>query len=111
MPDAIRAARTRRVFQHPKHVAVIKDAIALPYARSLDVLERADEIWQQGLAQARAAVLADQAVAEEIANGRLAHTRARYRNGAGGWLRGVGVLEASRRMAATARLEIIRRQR
>ncbi len=39
LPAAIKAARTRRVLQNPKHVAVIKDAIALHFARSLDTLE------------------------------------------------------------------------
>ena len=66
LPAAIDAARTRRVFQNPKHVGVIKDAIALHYARSLDTLESADRIWQQGIAAARAAYIADRPAMEEL---------------------------------------------
>lgn len=53
LPAAIDAARTRRVLRDLKHVAVIKDAIALHFARSLDTLESADQNWQTTLAAAR----------------------------------------------------------
>jgi len=129
LPAAIDAAQTRRVFQNPKHVSVIKDAIALHYARSLDTLESADRIWQQGIAAARAAYIADRpamaelfrqkhgywasgtAVAEEIADGLLAATQALYDSGAAFRLRVVDVFDEARRMAASANLEIIRPRR
>lgn len=126
LPAAIDAARTRRVFQNPKHVGVIKDAIALHYARSLDTLESADRIWQQGVAAARAAYIADRpameelfrrkhgywaggsAVAEEMADDLLETTRNLYESGAAFRLRVVDVFDEARRMAASANLEIIR---
>src|ERR1700745_134527 len=64
LPAAIDAAHTRRVLQAPKHVAVIKDAIALHFARSLDTLESVKKNWDQTLAAARAAHLADPPVME-----------------------------------------------
>jgi len=126
LPAAIDAARTRRVLQDPKHVAVIKDAIALHFARSLDTLESVNRSWQQTLDTARAAYLADQAameelfyrkhgfaargsaVAEEIADDLLRTAKELYENGAYFRLRVVDVFEEGRRMAASARLEIIR---
>ena len=66
LPAAIKAARTRRVLQNPKHVAVIKDAIALHFARSLDTLESVEQNWQQTLATARAAYIADRPAMEQL---------------------------------------------
>ena len=66
LPAAINAARTRRVLQNPKHVAVIKDAIALHYARSLDTLDSADRVWQEGLVSARERFLADRPMIEHL---------------------------------------------
>ncbi|HEY1915849.1 MAG TPA: hypothetical protein VGH27_09765 [Streptosporangiaceae bacterium] len=43
LPAAIDAAHTCRVLLNPKHVAVIKDAIALYFARSLDTLESVNQ--------------------------------------------------------------------
>jgi hypothetical protein len=129
LPAAIDAARTRRVLQNPRHVEVIKDAIALHFARSLDTLESADRTWRDGLASARARFLADRpsmehlfylkhgfvaagsAVAEEIADDLLKDAMALYQSGAAFRLRVVDVFEATRRMAASARLEIIRPRR
>jgi hypothetical protein len=129
LPAAINAARTRRVLQNPKHVAVVKDAIALHFARSLDTLASVDQTWQQTLATARAAYLADRAMladlfylkhgfvasgsaaAEEIVDDLLSMPRSLYRSGAYFRLRVVDVFEAARTMAASARLEIIRPRR
>jgi Protein of unknown function (DUF4238) len=129
LPAAIKAARTRRVLKDPKHVAVIKDAIALHFARSLDILDSADQNWQQTLATAREAYLANRpamealfylkhgfvasgsAVAEEIADDLLSTATALYQSGAYFRLRVVDVFEETRRMAASARLEIVRPRR
>ena len=116
LPAAIDAARTRRVLRNPHHVEVIKDAIALHYARSLDTLESADRIWQDGLARARAAFLANRqsleqlfylkhgyvasgsAVAEEITNALLKTTKDLYDSGAAFRLRVADVFEEARRI-------------
>jgi len=126
LPAAIRAARTRRVLQQPEHVAVIKDAIALHYARSLDVLDSAEQRWTQTLAQARAVYLANPGwlehlfymkhgyhasgptVHEEIVNDLLAKLTHQYESGAAFRLRVVDVFEETRLMAARGALEIIR---
>jgi Protein of unknown function (DUF4238) len=125
LPAAIRAARTRRVLQNPKHVAVIKDAIALHFARSLDTLESVDQNWQQTLATARAAYVANRhameelfylkhgfvargaAVNEEIADDLLSTATALNQSGAYFRLRVVDLFEEARSTAAAARLEII----
>ena len=129
LPAAIKASRTRRVLQDPKHVAVIKDAIALHFARSRDTLDSAHHNWQQTLATARAAYLANRpameelfylkhgfvasgsAVAEEIADDLLSTATDLYQSGAYFRLRVVDVFEETRRMAASARLEIVRPRR
>ena len=129
LPAAIRAARTRRVLQNPKHVEVIKDAIALHFARSLDTLESVEQNWQRTLASTRAAYLADRpgmerlfylkhgyyasgsAVAEEIADDLLSTATALYESGAYFRLRVVDVFEETRTMALASRLEIIRSRR
>jgi Protein of unknown function (DUF4238) len=129
LPAAIDAVRTRRILKNPKHVAVIKDAIALHYARSLDTLESADRIWQQGLGDARAAYMADRpameelfyqkhgfwaggsTVAEEIADDLLETARSLYDSGAAFRLRVVDLFEEARRKAAAASLEIFRPRR
>lgn len=129
LPAAIDAARTRRVLQDPKHVAVIKDAIALHFARSLDTLESVNHGWRETLDSARAAYLADQpameelfyrkhgfvasgpAVAEEIADDLLKNARQLHEDGAYFRLRVVDVFEEARRMASSARLEILRPSR
>jgi hypothetical protein len=53
LPAALAAARTRRIFANPKHVAVIKDAIALHFARSLELLQAHAMLWEHGLARTR----------------------------------------------------------
>lgn len=129
LPAAIDAAKTRRVLQNPRHIAVIKDAIALHFARSLDTLESVNQSWQQTLDAARAAYLADQpameelfyrkhgfvasglVVAEEIADDLLRTAKELYENGSYFRLRVVDVFEEARRMAVSARLEIIRPSR
>lgn len=126
LPAAIDAARTRRVLQNPTHVAVIKDAIALHYARSQDTLDATSRLWQETLASARERHLADRpsmehlfylkhgyyaagsAVADEIAGDLLKDATALYESGAAFRLRVVDIFEATRKMAATAKLEIIR---
>ena len=125
LPAAIKAARTRRVLQNPKYVAVIKDAIALHFARSLDTLEAVDQNWQQTLANARAAYLADRpameqlfyqkhgyyasgsTVAEEIADDLLSMAIALNQSGAYFRLRVVDLFQEARRVAAASSLEII----
>jgi len=129
LPDAIDAARTGRLFKNPKHVAVIKEAIALHFARSLDTLDSTKALWEKTLSDARAAYLANpQAmeqifylkhgfvaggayVAEQVADDLLAHTRALYQSGAAFRLRVVDVFEEARARAASANLEIIRPNR
>jgi hypothetical protein len=129
LPAAIDAARTRRVLQDPRHVAVLHDAIALHFARNLDTLDSVNQSWPQTLDAARAAYLADQpameelfyrkhgfvaggpAVAEEIADDLLRTAKELYENGAYFRLRVVDVFEEARRMAAPARLEILRPSR
>jgi hypothetical protein len=125
LPAAIKAARTRRVLKNPKHVAVIKDAIALHYARSRTILESVEKNWQETLATARAAYMANQpamqelfyqkhgywaggsTVAEEIADDLLSGATALNQSGAYFRLRVVELFEEARRRAAAARLEII----
>lgn len=125
LPTAIKAARTRRVLHNPKHVAVIKDAIALHFARSLDTLKSVEQNWQQTLAAARAAYIADRpameqlfyqkhgyyasgsTVAEEIADDLLSAATALNQSGAYFRLRVVDLFEEARRIAAASRLEII----
>lgn len=125
LPAAIKAARTRRVLQNAKHVAVIKDAIALHYARSLVTLESVEKNWQETLAKARAGYLANpsameelyvkkhgywaggSAVAEEIAYDLLSEAMALNQSGAYFRLRVVDLFEEARRRAAAAGLEII----
>ena len=129
LPAAIDAARTRRVLQNPRHVAVIKDAIALHFARSLDILESVNQDWRRTLSSARTAYLSDRpameelfyrkhgfvasgpAVAEEIADDLLRTAKDLYESGAYFRLRVVDLFEEARRMAAAARLEIIRPSR
>jgi Protein of unknown function (DUF4238) len=129
LPAAIDAARSRRVLQNPQHISVIKDAIALHFARSLDTLNSVNQNFQQMLSTARAAYLANRpameqlfylkhgfvasgsTVAEEIADDLLGTATALYQSGAYFRLRVVDVFEETRRMAATARLEIIRPHR
>jgi hypothetical protein len=125
LPAAIKAARTRRVLQNPRHVELIKDAIALHFARSLDTLEWIEQNLQQTLASARAAYVADRpamedlfyqkhgyyasgsAVAEEIADDLLRDATALHQSGAYFRLRVVDIFEEARVIAAAAHLEII----
>lgn len=108
---------------------MIKDAIALHYARSLDTLDTADRVWQDGLASARERFLADgpmiehlfylkhgfyasgTAVADEIAGDLLKDATTLHESGAAFRLRVIDIFEATRRMAASAKLEIIRPRR
>lgn len=50
LPDAIKTAQAGSLFSHAEHVATIKDAIALHYARSFDVKEHYDALWKTFLA-------------------------------------------------------------
>jgi hypothetical protein len=125
LPAAIKAARTRRVLKNPKHVAVIKDAIALHYARSKATLESVEKNWQETLAMARAVYMANRpameelfyqkhsyraggsTVAEEIADDLLSGATALNQSGAYFRLRVVDIFEEASRRASAARLEII----
>jgi Protein of unknown function (DUF4238) len=126
LPAAIDAARTRQIFNQPQHVATIKAAIALHFARGLEVLDTTDALWQRWLAEARAAFLFDRrrmeelyylkhgivasgaAVAQQIADDLMAEPEALYRSGAAFRLRVVDFYEEARRWAASAHLEILR---
>jgi hypothetical protein len=125
LPAAIKAAQTRRVLQNPRHVELIKDAIALHFARSLDTLEWIEQNLKQMLANARAVYLADRpameqlfyqkhgyyasgsTVAEEIADDLLRDATALQQSGAYFRLRVVDIFEEARGISAAAHLEII----
>ncbi|HUC23186.1 MAG TPA: DUF4238 domain-containing protein [Streptosporangiaceae bacterium] len=125
LPAAIKAARTSRVLRNPKHVAVIKDAIALHYARSRATLESVQKNWQETLATARSAYMANRpameelfyqkhgywaggsTVAGEIADDLLSGATALTQSGAYFRLRVVDIFEEASRMASAARLEIL----
>lgn len=66
LPDALAAADARTVFDTAEHVMTIKKAIALHYARSIDVLDQHDDLWQQMLATKRAGLNASTAVTDAI---------------------------------------------
>jgi hypothetical protein len=61
LPDAIGAARAGTLFTNPDYVATIKEAIALHYARSLDVHDQHEGLWKQFLDAKRASASADEA--------------------------------------------------
>ena len=127
LPEALAAARTRRIFANPKHVAVIKDAIALHFARSLELLQAHAMIWEHGLERTRQQYIADEAAmstlfykryglfppsartaGEIISSQLLAETRQLYESGVIFRLRVVDMFHAARQLAARAGLEIIR---
>jgi len=66
LPDALAAADTQTVFDSTEHVATIKKAIALHYARSIDVLDQYEDLWQQMLATKRAGLNASAAATDAI---------------------------------------------
>jgi Protein of unknown function (DUF4238) len=127
LPAALAAARTRRIFANPKHVAVIKDTIALHFARSLELLKAHAMLWEHGLERTRQQYLADEATmatlfykrygllppsaraaGEVISEQLLAETRQLYESGAIFRLRVVDMFHAARQLAAKSGLEIIR---
>ena len=127
LPAALAAARTRRIFANPKHVAVIKDAIALHFARSLELLQAHAMLWERGLERTRQQYRADEATmatlfyqrygllppsaraaGEIISQQLLAETRQLYESGAIFRLRVVDMFHAARQLASKAGLEIIR---
>lgn len=127
LPAAIDAARTSRIFKNPHHVQVLKDAIALHFARSLEALASTKAIWERGLAEARAAYLSDpeamadlyyrkhglhvppaDSVSEQIADDLLEAAETLHRRGIAFRLRVVDLFEQARRLAATAGLQILR---
>jgi hypothetical protein len=59
LPAAIAAAEAGNLFSHPEHVATIKDAIALHYARSFDVKEHYESLWPVFLDAKRAQLRGD----------------------------------------------------
>lgn len=130
LPAAIAAARTRRIFANPKHVSVIKDAIALHFARSLELLQAHAMLWERGLEEARQRYRADEttmaslfyqrygllppsgrAAGEILSEELLADTRKLYDSGAIFRLRVVDMFHAARELAGRAGLEIIRPDR
>jgi hypothetical protein len=125
LPAALAAARTRELFANPKHVAVIKDAIALHFARSLELLQGHAMLWERGIEQARKQLRADEtsmatlfyqkygllppsarAAGETISEHLVAETRQLYESGSIFRLRVVDMFHAARELAATAGLEI-----
>jgi len=56
---AIAAAEAGNLFSHPEHVATIKDAIALHYARSFDVKDLYEGLWPVFLDAKRAELRGD----------------------------------------------------
>ncbi|MCL4509425.1 MAG: DUF4238 domain-containing protein [Chloroflexi bacterium] len=66
LPDALAAADTQTLFDNAEHVATIKEAIALHYARSIDVLDQYEDLWQQVLAAKRAELYASPAATDAI---------------------------------------------
>jgi hypothetical protein len=127
LPAALSAPRTRRIFANPKHVAVVKDAIALHFARSLELLQAHAMLWEHGIERARQQHVADEAAmatlfyekygllppsaraaGEIISEQLLAETRQLYESGAIFRLRVVDMFHAARQLAANAGLEIIR---
>jgi hypothetical protein len=126
LPEALAAARTRRIFGNPKHVAVIKDAIALHFARSLDVLEVSEALQRRDLESARKAFLADpqrmdalfylkhkiyppasKNARETIADDLLATTKQLIDGGVFFRLRVVDMFHAARGMTASLGLQIL----
>jgi hypothetical protein len=59
LPAALAAADAGTLFTSPAQVRTIKDAIALHYARSLDVLDGHDDLWREGLEVAKGRFLED----------------------------------------------------
>lgn len=60
LPAALAVAKTRRIFASPRHVGVIKDAIALHFARSLELLRAHAMLWEHGLERTRRQYRADE---------------------------------------------------
>lgn len=66
LPAAIEAARTSAVLDDPVHVQTLKDALALHFARSREVLQVHDQTWEVGLASAQLGYLADKETMVEL---------------------------------------------
>jgi hypothetical protein len=66
LPDALAAADAQTLFDSAEHVATIKEAIALHYARSIDVLDQYEVLWQQMLVTKRAELDADPSATDAI---------------------------------------------
>ena len=130
MPAALAAARTRRIFEKPKHVAVIKEAVALHFARSLDVLDTQEVLLRQALAARRAEYLrnwplmealylmkhglyppAGDRFREEIADDLLSQATQLVDSGVLFRLRVVDLFEKARAMASWMGLRILRPRR
>lgn len=130
LPEALAATRTRRIFKNPKCVAVIKDAIALHFARSLDVRDVGVALQQQLLVTRREALLADkermeslfylkshlyppagEKAREIIADDLLSTPIRLFDSGAYFRLRVVDIFHAARNMAESLGLQIMSPQR
>lgn len=66
LPDALAAAEARTVFDNAEHVATLKEAIALHYARSIDVLDHYEALWQGMLATKRTELDTNRAMTDAI---------------------------------------------
>lgn len=130
LPEALAAARTRRIFKSPKCVALIKDAIALHFARSLDVRQVGESLQERQLAAHREALLADKQAVETlfylkyrlhppagerareiIANDYLSTTTRLLSSGTYFRLRVVDMFHAAREMTESLGLQIMSPQR
>ena len=122
--DALEAVRTKRLFEFPELVSAIKDAIALHYSRSLEILEVHKLMWEAALEhevknhQANPAMsqlfvqkygivppslsTAQQIMAEVL----VADTRTQYESGALFRLRVVDLFEETRGLVEGSGLQI-----
>lgn len=66
LPEALAAADAQTAFESAEQVATIKEAIALHYARSIDVLDQYENLWQQMLATKRSELCASPAATDAI---------------------------------------------
>jgi hypothetical protein len=127
MREALDAARTSALFKYPEHVQTLKDAVALHFARSLEVLEAHRRLWEEGveamvdnwknngvglesLFYSRYGLFPPSgAVAREImATDLVAKTRRLYENGTIFRLRVVDLFESVREASRNSGLQIIR---
>jgi hypothetical protein len=127
LSKTLAAIRTRRVLRDPHFVTLLKEAVALHFARSLDTLEMQETLMRQTLEQRRVAYLDDweqmrelyfkkhhlypplasRATREEIADDLLEQTKQLSESGVLFRLRVVDLFEKARVMAGWMGLRIM----